>query len=215
MGHQEKPKRIPACSHALNRGATDPEGVWADPEAILRPTEGERLSSVIQESENERYPQLMAIGWIKGALQRLPPNHTALKDLLDRSLIELATFATALNMAMDEAHQMLADCTEEPSAASDATPMAAIEEYIRSQLAKISDDDIESAEHAERNTMRLEWYVEKKAAEWIVETLTMLPIDRKLSPLRNILVPTRKALMQRMVEIEEAVGFDMVMASES
>jgi hypothetical protein len=118
-------------------------------------------------------------------------------------------------MAVDEAHQMLADCTGEPSAASDAAPMAAIEQYLRSQLAKISDDDIESAEHAERNTMRLEWHVEKKAAEWIVETLNMLPIDRRLSPLRKVLVPTRKALMQRMGQIQDAVGFDMVMASES
>jgi hypothetical protein len=93
--------------------------------------------------------------------------------------------------------------------------MSAIEEYQRSQLAKISDPEIESAEHAERNTMRLEWYVERKAAEWIVETLKMLPLDRKLARLRKLLVPTRKALVRRMSEIEEAVGFDMVMASES
>jgi hypothetical protein len=200
MGNQEKP---------------DPDGVWADPEAILRPTERERLSSLIQEFEDERYPQLMALGWIQHALERLPPNQTALKGLLDRSLIELASFATALNMAMDQANQMLSDCTGEPSAASDPAPMAAIEEHLSSQLAKISDDDIESAEHAERNTMRLEWYVDKKAAEWIVETLNMLPLDRKLSSLRKILVPTRKALLQRMGQIQEVVGFDMVMASES
>lgn len=43
----------------------DPEGVWADPEAILRPAEGERLTSLIQEFDDERYPQLMALGWIK------------------------------------------------------------------------------------------------------------------------------------------------------
>ena len=198
-----------------NEEKADPKGVWADPEAVLRPTEGERLSSLIQEFEDERYPQLMALGWIKHALERLPPNQTVLKGLLESSLIELTSFMTALNIAMDQAHQMLSDCTGEPSAGSDPAPMAAIEEHLRSQLAKISDDDIESAEHAERNTMRLEWYVEKKAAEWIVETLNMLPLDRKLSALRKILVPTRKALMQRMGQIQEAVGFDMVMASES
>lgn len=63
--------------------------------------------------------------------------------------------------------------------------------------------------------MRLEWYIERKAAEWIVETLKMLPLDQKLARLRKILVPTRKALVRRMAEIEEAVGSDMVIASES
>jgi len=110
---------------------------------------------------------------------------------------------------------MLSECTGQPSEYPGPPPMKAIEEYQRSQLAQISDPEIESAEHSERNTMRLEWYVEKKAAEWIVETLKMLPLEQKLARLRKILVPTRKALLRRMSEIEGAVGFDMVMASES
>lgn len=89
--------------------------------------------------------------------------------------------------------------------------MDTIEEHQRSQLVRISDADIESVQDAERNTLRLEWYVEKKAAEWIVETLKMQPLDRKLSSLRKLLASTRKALLQRMAEIEEMVVFDMVM----
>jgi hypothetical protein len=193
----------------------DPEGIWADPEAILRPTEGERLQSIIQEFEDDRYPQMMALGWAKLALGRLPQNQIALKKLLDSSLVELAHFILASDIAMNKAHHMLSECTGEPSQYPGPPPMSAIEEYQRSQLAKISDPDIESAEHAERNTMRLEWYVERKAAEWIVETLKMLPLDRELTRLRKTLVPTRTALLRRMSEIEEAMGFDMVMASES
>jgi hypothetical protein len=63
----------------------DPEGIWADPEAILRPTEGERLKSIIQDFEDERYPEMMALGWSRLALERLPPNQMALKKLLDSS----------------------------------------------------------------------------------------------------------------------------------
>lgn len=194
---------------------TDPEGIWADPEAILRPTEGERLKSIIQEFDDDRFPQMMALGWTKLALERLPQNQSALKKLLDGSLVELADFMLAGDMAVNEAHRMLSECTGESSQYPGPPPMAAVEEYQRSQLAKIADPDIESAEHAERNTLRLEWYVERKTAEWIVETLKMLPLDRELARLRKTLVPTRKALVRRMAEIEEAVGFDMVMASES
>ena len=73
MGNREKPNRMPTCSHAGNSG-TDGEGIWADPEAILRPTAGERLRSIIQEFEDDRYPQMMALGWTKLALERLPQN---------------------------------------------------------------------------------------------------------------------------------------------
>lgn len=194
---------------------SDREGIWADPEAILRPTEGERLKSIIQEFEDERYPQMMALGWSRLVLEHLPQNQIALKKLLTSSLVELAHFVLASDIGMNEAHHMLSECTGEPSQYPGPPAMAAIEEYQRSQLGKISDPEIESAEHAERNTMRLEWYVERKAAEWIVETLKMLPLDQKLARLRTILVPTRKALVRRISEIEEAVGFDMVMASES
>ena len=38
-------KDMPVCSHAGSDRDADP-GVWADPEAILRPTAGERLRSV-------------------------------------------------------------------------------------------------------------------------------------------------------------------------
>src|SRR5689334_1822433 len=61
MDDQKDPKSMPACSHAEDIGReTDREGVWSDPEAILRPTEGERLKAVICEFEDERYPQMMA-----------------------------------------------------------------------------------------------------------------------------------------------------------
>jgi hypothetical protein len=216
MEDQKDPKSMPACSHAEGAGrATDQEGIWSDPEAILRPTEGERLKAIICEFEDERYPQMMALGWTKLALERLPQNQIALKKLLESSLIELAHFVVAYDMATHEAHRMLSECTGEPSQYPGPPAMVAIEEYQRSELSKISDDEIESAEHAYRNTMRLEWYVEKKAAEWLVETLKMVPLDRELARLREILVPTRKALLRRMAEIEEAIGFDMVLASES
>ena len=216
MEDQNDPKPMPACSHAEGiGGATDQEGVWSDPEAILRPTEGERLKAIISDFEDERYPQMMAVGWTKLALERLPQNQIPLKKLLETSLVELAHFVIASDIATDEAHRMLSECTGEPSQYPGPPAMDAIEEYQRSELSKISDDEIESAEHAYRNTMRLEWYVEKKAAEWIVETLKMLPLDRKLARLRDTLVPTRKALLLRMAEIEEGIGFDMVLASES
>lgn len=216
MKDQNDLKPMPACSHAEGTGgATDQEGVWSDPEAILRPTEGDRLKAIISDFEDERYPQMMALGWTKLALERLPQNQIPLKKLLETSLVELAHFAIAGDIATDEAHRMLSECTGEPSRYPGPPAMDAIEEYQRSELSKISDDEIESAEHAYRNTMRLEWYVEKKAAEWIVETLKMVPLDRELARLREILVPTRKALLRRMAEIEEAIGFDMVLASES
>jgi hypothetical protein len=109
----------------------------------------------------------MAPGCIKHVLERLPENQAVLKGLLGRSLIELGNFSAALNMVLDQAHQMLSDCTGETAQSSDPAPMEVIEEHQRSQLAQISDPDIESAEDAERNTLRLEWYVEKKAEEWI------------------------------------------------
>jgi hypothetical protein len=215
MRDRKKPQRMPACSHAENSGDTAPEGIWADPEALLRPTEGERLRSIIQEFEDDRYPQMMALGWIKLALDRLPQNQSALKKLLEGSLMELVHFVLASDIAMNEAHRRLSECTGEPSQYPGPPAMGAIEEYQRSQLAKISDPDIESAEDAERNTMRLEWYVERKAAEWIVETLKMLPLDQELARMRKALVPTRKALLRRMAGIQEAVGFDLVMFFES
>jgi hypothetical protein len=203
-----------ACSHAGNSD-TDGECIWADPEAILRPTEGERLKSIIREFEDDRYPQMMALGWTKLALERLLQNQIALKKLLEGSLMELAHFVLASDIAINEAYRRLSECAGEPSQYAGPPAMGTIEECQRSELAKISDDDIESAEHGQRNTMRLEWYVERKAVERIVETLKMLPLDRELAQLRKILVPTRKALLRRMAELEEAVGFDMVMASES
>jgi hypothetical protein len=54
------------------------EGIWADPEAVLRPTKGERLAALIQEFEDEQYPQMMALGWLKQTLDRLPQNQTSL-----------------------------------------------------------------------------------------------------------------------------------------
>ena len=216
MEEQKAPKPMSACSHAEGAGrATDQEGIWSDPEAILRPTEGERLKAIICEFEEERYPQMMALGWTKIALERLPRNQIALKKLLERSLMEMGHFVVASDIATDEAHRMVSECTGEPSQYPGPPVMDAIQEYQRLELSKISDDEIESAEHAYRNTMRLEWYVERKAAEWIVETLKMLPLDRELARLREILVATRKALLRRMAEIEEAIGFDMVLASES
>jgi hypothetical protein len=198
-----------------NEEKLNPEGIWADPEAILRPTEGERLTSLIEEFENERYPVMMALGWINQALERLPQNQALLKGLLNESQVELAGLTVAFNIGMDQARQMISECTGEPVRASDPGPADAIEEYQRAQVAKIADDDIESAEDAERDTMRQEWYAEKQSAVWIVETLNMLPLERRLSSLRNILVATRKALLQRIAEIEESVGFDLVMYHES
>jgi hypothetical protein len=198
-----------------NEEKLNPEGIWADPEAILRPTEGERLTSLIEEFENERYPLMMALGWINQALERLPQNQALLKGLLNESRVELAGLTVALNIGMDQARQMISECTGEPAKASDSGPADAIAEHQRSQVAEISDDDIESAEDAERNTMRQEWYAEKQAAVWIVETLNMLPLERRLSSLRKVLVATRKALLQRIAEIEESVGFDLVMYRES
>jgi len=216
MEEQKAPKPMSACSHAEGAGrATDQEGIWSDPEAILRPTEGERLKAIICEFEEERYPQMMALGWTKIALERLPRNQIALKKLLESSLMEMGHFVVASDIATDEAHRMVSECTGEPSQYPGPPAMDAIEEYQLLELSKISDDEIESAEHAYRNTMRLEWYVEKQVAEWIVETLKMLPLDREVARFREILVPTRKALLRRMAEIEEAIGFDMVLASES
>src|SRR5215831_15271089 len=101
-------------------------------------------------------------------------------DLAEEIIGDLANgaahFVLASDIAAHEAHRMPSECTGQPSEYPGPPPMKAIEEYQRSQLAQISDPEIESAEHAERNTMRLEWYVEKKAAEWIVETLKMLPL---------------------------------------
>ena len=216
MEDAKNPRRMSACSHAEGAGReADREGVWSDPDAILRPTEGERLKAIICELEEERYPQMMALGWTKLALERLPRKQIALKKLLESSLMEMGHFVVASDIATDEAHRMVSECTGEPSQSPGPPAMDAIEEYQRLELSKISDDEIESAEHAYRNTMRLEWYVEKKAAEWIVETLKMLPLDRELTRLREILVPARKALLRRMAEIEETIGFDMVLASES
>jgi hypothetical protein len=192
-----------------------PEDIWADPEAVLRPTEGERLTSLMEEFENERYPLIMALGWINQALERLPQNQTFLKGLLNESRVELAGLTVALNIGMDQARQMISECTGEPATASDPGPADEIAEHQRSQVAEISDDDIESAEDAERNTMRQEWYAEKQATVWIVETLNMLPLERRFSSFRKVLVATRKALLQRMAEIEETVGFDLVMYRES
>ena len=90
MENQKEPKAMPACSHAEHTDrATDREGIWSDPEAILRPTEGERLKAIIYEFEDERYPQMMALGWTKLALERLPQNQISLKKLLETSLMEL------------------------------------------------------------------------------------------------------------------------------
>jgi hypothetical protein len=194
----------------------NPEGIWSDPEAILQPTEEERLTSLIQEFEDERYPQTMALGWIKQALERLPQNQAFLTGLLVRSVEELASLAAAFDIGMDEAHRMLSECTGEPaSQARGLAPTDTIEAEQRLQLAALCDDDIECAEDAERNIMRLEWYAEKQAAAWIVETLNMLPLDSRLSSLRKTLVGTRKVLFRRIAEIEEAVGFDLVMYRES
>jgi hypothetical protein len=158
---------------------------------------------------------MMALGWTKLALERLTQNQIALKKLPEGSLMELVHFILASDIAINETHRRLSECAGEPSQYPGPPAMGAIEECQSSELAKICDDDIESAEHGQRNTMRLEWYVERKAAEWIVETLKMLPLDRELARPRKILVPTRKALLRRMAKLEEAVGFDMVMASES
>ena len=74
MEEQKAPKPMSACSHAEGAGrATDQEGIWSDPEAVLRPTEGERLKAMICEFEEERYPQMMALGWTKLALERPTP----------------------------------------------------------------------------------------------------------------------------------------------
>jgi len=192
------------------------EGIWADPEAILRPTEGERLTSIIEDFENERYPQMMALGWVNQVLERLPENQAVLKELLNQSQVELSSLVVAMNIGMDRAHQMLSECTGEPvPTSSSLSPTEALGEEQTRQLAAVCDDDIRSAEDAERNTVRQEWYSEKQAATWIVETLNMLPLDRALSSLRKILVATRKALLRRMAEIEKSVEFDLVVYFES
>lgn len=41
----------------------DPEGIWADPEGILRPTEGERLKSLIPISSPQSTQNEIRCGW--------------------------------------------------------------------------------------------------------------------------------------------------------
>lgn len=195
---------------------TNPEGIWADPEAVLRPTEGDRLSSFIEAVENDRYPQTMALGWISRALERLPGDQAVLRGLLNQSRVELSNLVVTLDIEMDRARQMLCECTGEPvPPASGPASTEAIAKEQRSQLAAVSAEDIETPEDAERDTLRQEWYCEKQAARWIVETLSMLPLDRSLSSLREMLVATRKALLGRIAEIEKSVEFDLVMFLES
>jgi len=192
------------------------EGVWADPEAVLRPTEGERLASLIQEFQDEQYPQMMALGWMKQTLERLPENQTLLKGLVDHALMELLHETLALGMAMDQAHEMCSECTGEAAQAPAPMSMDAVEEEQRSQLAKICFyDNVDPGEDARLNTITQEWYSEKQAAAWIVKTLNMLPLDRQFSQVRTALIAARKALLRRITEIEEAVGFDLVMFCES
>jgi RNA polymerase-binding transcription factor DksA len=194
----------------------NPQGIWADPEAVLRPTEGERLASVIEALENDRYPQTMALGWISQALDRLPQDQAVLRGLLNESRVELSSRVVALTIEMDRARQRRCECTGEPvPAARGLAPAEVIEAGQRLQLAAVCDDAIESAQDAERNTLRQEWYCQKQGAAWIVETLNMLPLDRSLSSLRKTLVATRKALLGRIAEIEESVEFDLVMFLES
>src|SRR5947209_4037755 len=119
-----------------NRGKKDSEDIWADPEAILRPTEGERLTSIIEDFENERYPQMMALGWVNQVLERLPENQAVLRELLNQSRVELSSLVIAMNIGMDWAHQMLSECTGEPvQTSSSLSPKEALGEEQTRQLA--------------------------------------------------------------------------------
>jgi hypothetical protein len=195
------------------------EGIWADPEAVLRPTKGERLAALIQEFEDEQYPQMMALGWLKQTLDRLPQNQTSLRSVVDQAIHELVHLLLFFEIIKEDAHHQRAECTGELALLLPPLPMDAIEEQQRTDLAELhfedDADEIDSAETAERYTIREEWYCEKQSAAWIVETLNMLPLEKHFSRVREPLVAARRALLRRMSELEEAVGFDWVIFYES
>jgi hypothetical protein len=162
---------------------------------------------------------MMALGWLKQALDRLPQNQTFLKETIKQAVHELVHLTLAFEVAKDDAHHRRAECTGEPVSPLPPLPMDAIEEQQRAELAELhfedDEDEIDSADTAERYTIREEWYSEKQAAAWIVKTLSMLPLEKHFSRLRELLVAARRALLRRIGELEQAVGFDVVMFYES
>ncbi len=95
-------------------------GLWADPEAALRPGPEEYYRRLITALEDERHPEQLASLWLRRLLRLLPPDEQLLLALIREEVRELDVRCTHLadrvEWARGQLHVMGAEADEQPEA---------------------------------------------------------------------------------------------------